>query len=327
MVVTYNTSPELSGIHNCAYNDDFTRMVVCNAKGRVQICDRSDQQQLWKATIELPTSTKPAVTQVAWAHSEHGSVVACGYDHGLVTIWQQAQSIRGRDERWIQRATLTESLKPITCLHFAPAQLGPQLAVASDDRCVRFYEASAALSADQWRLCNDLQATPRGGCKCLSWRPHTHGLPAMLCIGTTEGATVWFYRKALADWAQAAVLHTGDQTVTSIDWAPGRSMELIAAATSAGVHIWSLKGKAHELQVRQMECLSSDEDTPLDCLPIDGDAWKVQFDRMGTLLATSAVDGDSSSVCIWEMNTRGQWYLVSRVTGDPPETSAGAMPE
>lgn len=76
-----------------------------------------------------------------------------------------------------------------------------------------------------------------------------------------------------------------------------------------------------------MECLSSDEDTPLDCLPIDGDAWKVQFDRMGTLLATSAVDGDSSSVCIWEMNTRGQWYLVSRVTGDPPETSAGAMPE
>lgn len=29
-------------------------------------------------------------------------------------------------------------------------------------------------------------------------------------------------RKAFADWAQAAVLDTGNQSVTSIDWAPGR---------------------------------------------------------------------------------------------------------
>lgn len=41
-------------------------------------------------------------------------------------------------------------------------------------------------------------------------------------------------RKALADWAQAAVLHTGDQTVTSIDWAPGRSRLLHACACSSG---------------------------------------------------------------------------------------------
>ena len=86
-------------------------------------------------------------------------------------------------------------------------------------------------------------------------------------------------RKALADWVQAAVLDTGNQAVTSLDWALGRSesdtfwscliyaydnwaafvrpslgvkcrpVELIAAASSAGVHIWSLKGRAHELQV------------------------------------------------------------------------------
>lgn len=65
MVVTYNTCPELTGIHNCAFNVDLTRMIVCNAKGRVQICDRTDQQQqLWQATIDLPVKTKPAVTQV-----------------------------------------------------------------------------------------------------------------------------------------------------------------------------------------------------------------------------------------------------------------------
>lgn len=95
--------------------------------------------------------------QVAWAHSTHGSVVACGSGNGLVTIWQQAPTLCGHDEEWIQRATLTESSKPINHLQFAPAQLGPQLAVASDDGYIRFYEASAALDADHWRLCNDLQ--------------------------------------------------------------------------------------------------------------------------------------------------------------------------
>lgn len=194
--VNYSTIPDLGSIHSCVYNDDLTRMVVCTSKGRVQICDRSDNQQLWQATTDLPITTKSSVTQVllmfmqnglfsiwrmssqareggakhakgicehivheqvAWAHSEHGSVVACGSDDGLVTIWQQAQRIRGQDGKWIQRTTLTDSLKPITCLQFAPAQLGPQLAVASDDGFVRFYEATAALNAKSWRLCNDLQ--------------------------------------------------------------------------------------------------------------------------------------------------------------------------
>lgn len=75
-------------------------------------------------------------------------MVACGSEDGLVTIWQQTQITRGQDERWLQRATLTDSCKPITRLAFAPVQLGPQLAVASGDGYVRFYQASAALNAD-----------------------------------------------------------------------------------------------------------------------------------------------------------------------------------
>ena len=102
--------------------------------------------------------------QVAWAHSQHGFVIACGSQDGLVTIWQQAQITRGYNEKWQQRATLTDSLKPITCLQFAPVQLGPQLAVASDDGFVRFYEATAALNAKSWRLCNDLQVCTASCC-------------------------------------------------------------------------------------------------------------------------------------------------------------------
>lgn len=64
-----------------------------------------------------------------------------------------------------------------------------------------------------------------------------------------------------------------------------------------------------------MECLSSDGKGVVSCLPAEGNVWKVQFDKMGSLLATSAVDGDSSNVCVWELNPEGHWYLLSKVVG------------
>ncbi len=68
-----------------------------------------------------------------------------------------------------------------------------------------------------------------------------------------------------------------------------------------------------------MPCLSSDGQTALDCLPVDGQVWKVEFDKMGSLLATSASDGDDSNVCIWALNPEGQWYLLSKIVGEPHE--------
>ena len=62
--VNYSIIPELNSLNSCAYNDDLTRMIVCNAEGRVQICDRLDHQQLWRVTTDLPNKTKPDVTQV-----------------------------------------------------------------------------------------------------------------------------------------------------------------------------------------------------------------------------------------------------------------------
>ena len=70
-----------------------------------------------------------------------------------------------------------------------------------------------------------------------------------------------------------------------------------------------------DAQVQQMDCLSSDGNSITDCLPVDGDVWKVQFDKMGSLLATSASDGANSNVCVWELNPEGQWYLLSKIVG------------
>lgn len=64
VTVSYSTIPGLNSIRSCVYNDDLTRMIACTAKGRVQIFNRSDDQQLWQLITDLPVNTKSAVTQV-----------------------------------------------------------------------------------------------------------------------------------------------------------------------------------------------------------------------------------------------------------------------
>ena len=81
------------------------------------------------------------------------------------------------------------------------------------------------------------------------------------------------------------------------------------------------------VQVQQMLVKTSDEEAEQKSLPAEGRVWKVQFDNMGILLATSATDGDQSNVCIWEQSPQGHWYLFSKIVGDPSEAHAGAMLE
>lgn len=98
-------------------------------------------------------------SQIAWAYSEHGSVLACASKDGIISIWSQQQPKDGQPGLWTQTASLEDSLEPITSMQFAPKQLGLQLAAASEDGFVRFYQANKPLHADGWQLSNDLQVT------------------------------------------------------------------------------------------------------------------------------------------------------------------------
>lgn len=97
------------------------------------------------------------IMQMAWAHSEHGHVLACASEDGLISIYQQDTGQSDDQGQWTQKAHLGASIQPITGIQFAPKQLGLQLATASEDGYVRFYQADRPLDANTWQLNNDLQ--------------------------------------------------------------------------------------------------------------------------------------------------------------------------
>ncbi|KAL0024839.1 hypothetical protein WJX79_004379 [Trebouxia sp. C0005] len=268
------------------------------------------------------SSVQGLVTVQTAAYNDNGTRLATCSADGTIHVCDRCED----QEHWQLTSRLPTEIslrmvKTAWSLYGSKLGLLSKLAVASEDGFVRLYEASSLLNADRWQLCNDFQASSSGPCNCISWRQHTPGLPPMLGVGTAQGAHVWFYRSTLGGWVKAAALDTHNEAVTAIDWAPaiGRPVELIATASTAGTCVWSLKGKVNNLQVHQMPCLSSDGQTSSGCLPVDGQVWKVEFDSMGSLLATSASDGDDSNVCIWALNPEGQWYLLSKIVGEPHE--------
>lgn len=75
----------------------------------------------------------------------------------MVHIWEEQDSISttGRNEnkeRWLRKAQLSDSKKPVKDVKFSPRHLGLKLATASAEGVVRIYEATDVFALNYWTL-------------------------------------------------------------------------------------------------------------------------------------------------------------------------------
>lgn len=66
----------LIDVHTAAYDDSASRLVTCSADGKVNICDRSEDQQLWRLSSTLPTEGTHNSTKVPCPDT-HGLAAGC----------------------------------------------------------------------------------------------------------------------------------------------------------------------------------------------------------------------------------------------------------
>jgi len=86
--------------------------------------------------------------------------------------------------KWISRTKLLDSKEDILDLKFAPKHLGLQLAVASDDGCIRIYESKDLMNLSDWDYKTKIQASTRG-IQTLSWNKSSFD-PPMLALGLSR---------------------------------------------------------------------------------------------------------------------------------------------
>ncbi|XP_078034855.1 nuclear pore complex protein Nup44A isoform X2 [Augochlora pura] len=289
-----------------------------------------DEHGNWHLTASWKAHSG-SVWKVTWAHPEFGQVLAtCSFDR-TAAVWEEIVGEgSGPGERgmrhWVRRTNLVDSRKSVTDVKFAPKTLGLLLATCSEDGVIRIYEAPDVMNLSQWTLQHDISCKLQ--CSCLSWNPSLSRLhPPMIAVGSDDsnpssGGKVFIYEYSESSrrWAKTETLTIVDP-VHDIAFAPnlGRSFHTLAIATK-DVRIITLKPLIESVQSGAPRFEIT---TAAQFFDHDFTVWRVCWNIMGTILASS---GDDGCVRLWKDNYINNWKCVAVLKGDGTSAQSAETP-
>ncbi|XP_003395291.1 nucleoporin SEH1 isoform X1 [Bombus affinis] len=321
-------------IHDIAYDFYGQRMATCSSDQYVKVWDE-DEHGNWHLSASWKAHSG-SVWKVTWAHPEFGQVLAtCSFDR-TAAVWEEIVGEgSGPGERgmrhWVRRTNLVDSRKSVTDVKFAPKTLGLLLATCSEDGVIRIYEAPDVMNLSQWTLQHDISCKLQ--CSCLSWNPSLSRLHhPMIAVGSddpnpsSEGKVfIYEYSESSRRWTKTQTLNIIDP-IHDIAFAPnlGRSFHTLAIA-SKDVQIIILKPMVDNAQSGSSRF---EINVAAQFSDHDFTVWRVCWNIMGTILASS---GDDGCVRLWKDNYINNWKCVAVLKGDgtsaqSAETSTVATP-
>lgn len=333
MVDTESSPPEQqdSIMISSGHNDYILATALDAYGGRLATCSGDRCVKVWVLhqnewtlahTWQAHTS---AVTDVAWAHPEFGTLLATASADHSWKVWQdEGSSIKSTS--YTMKATLTEARRAATCVAFAPRHWGLKVASGSADGCLRIYEAVDVANVAQWPLAATLTMTQQqnhdnGGhqqqhqqhtathttanhhsISAVSWCTGRFDAPT-LATASTVGCTVVRYSEQARNWQ--AILQI-PSAVIDVAWAPnvGRRHHTLAMTTAAG----GLRIVTLERATTQLASTQDMDDGGSSAV------WKCQWNVTGTVLATT---GDAGLLQLYKKDpSTGDYKVVSQVRGD-----------
>ena len=315
----------LGEIIDVAYDHYGIRAAVCSSE-RVAIFDKdpamnSDSWHLccsWSAVSndEEKGLHQNYLLRVCWADVEFGQVVASASTDGVCCVWTEAAKgpkVSGskapsvaattQPSQWTLASSFKASRTPCIDIGFAPPQYGLRLGLCFEDGFIKLFNADNAFNLSDWQLVQEFQL---GGsnevCNRFCWRPFSQNMPEMILVGSSKEATIWSFQNNLGRW-QRVVKLAGEGEVSDVSWASacGKTSELIAYASGTTAFIVQLKDTLDQLDVSVVaQC---QHHSPV---------FQLEWNRLGTTLATSASDG---KVSLWRPDLTDEWHEMASITG------------
>ncbi|XP_011298600.1 nucleoporin seh1-A [Fopius arisanus] len=317
-------------IHDIAYDFYGQRMATCSSDQFVKVWDE-DEHENWHLTASWKAHSG-SVWKVTWAHPEFGQVLAtCSFDR-TAAVWEEIVGEgSGPGERgmrhWVRRTNLVDSRTSVTDVKFGPKTLGLVLATCSADGVIRIYEAPDVMNLSQWTLQHDISC--KLSCSCITWNPSLSRLhPPMIAVGSDDsnassGGKVFIYEYSENSrrWTKTETLSNVVDPVHDIAFSPnlGRSFHTLAIATK-DVRIVSLK----PIQDNAHTGLSRFEIKTVQFDDHYCTVWRVCWNIMGTILASS---GDDGCVRLWKDNYINEWKCVAVLKGDGTSAQTAEIPQ
>lgn len=356
----------LTGVSTVAYNSNNTRIAASDGqrivvRGSLRPEDNNDHRMKasssadatdgldteWDVSSMVVESTAGTVTAMEWLGVEHGNVLVCGTDTGVVLVYAEDPEDRrdGCVAPWYRKkAVLRYSTSSVTCLKAGAPALsvggGPVFAVGYADGSIRMFEYSG------------------GGAVGIGWSGRT----PVHSNGAKEGNNE-------ADWSVHSVISCPVQSCRGcmcMDIKYGREdvIVLIAGYTGCQIpqmyayHAMSFMWRHVNIDMgeyqQEIEDVCNGEEKGVDAVswaplmgrqedliavatgsdvtllsvsgPLDTmmtvervavlkhetDVWQLGWNVTGTWLAAST---DSNMVCLWRPDLGGEWKLLHTIEG------------
>ncbi|GMH58521.1 hypothetical protein TrST_g1035 [Triparma strigata] len=299
--------PNSTFIHDCSFDYYGRRLATCSGDRMLRIYTLTEDNEWILPPTSIFQAHEASTWRTSWSPPSYGLLLSTCSDDSTVCIWEEDST----SKKWLKKATLGESRKPVFCVEFGPQHVGLRLATGSADGIVRIYEAIDVLNLEHWPLSQRFDGCVEGelGVTCLGWcGSRFDGL--MIVVGGSDGSLkVWKFSEASRSWKVHLDLLGFQERLLDVKWANGvgRGYHLIAAVGGGGVvRVYKFRRERGE------EETVNEKDVHVHTLSTKSgsDVWRLGWNETGTVLATS---GEGGSVNMWKASFEGEWKCVEEV--------------
>eukprot|EP01060_Flectonema_neradi_P034470 TRINITY_DN6052_c0_g1_i2.p1 TRINITY_DN6052_c0_g1~~TRINITY_DN6052_c0_g1_i2.p1 ORF type:complete len:353 (+),score=47.10 TRINITY_DN6052_c0_g1_i2:75-1133(+) len=340
-----------SFMHDIALCSSGKRMASCSTDRKIIIWDlgysSGKQKYTRSGIIDGRSMHSASVTNLSWASSAYGSILASSGLDNRIKIWQEVNTKDGATWDILSDMPITGG---VTAIKFAPRQFGLKIGASSGDGTVQTLVASGTNFKD-WSQVGIFELTKKAdggsghkvGVTALDWNPSNLEEKEMIVCGTEAGeVSVWIMDGSgmREKWSQIPlrqgdgsiipIIHSKGSAITSVSWAPsiGRKYQLIASCSKDGhlliTKMYPITETANsQVEFRVVTVLS------LPGAHSRNSIWRVSWNLTGTTLASSGDDGNvrlwKQSLCEVDPTTKEPiWKEVQCLQPQPVEELVGS---
>lgn len=101
---------------------------------------------------DIPRAHHDSIWRLSWAHPEFGQLIASCAEDNTIKIWEEQEVGYDPNNRWLKKASLSNSRRAVNDVKFCNRAFGLKLAAASADGFIRIYEAGDVFDLTKWDL-------------------------------------------------------------------------------------------------------------------------------------------------------------------------------